>query len=673
MSPDRPAARWLEGVRRRLRAAGLADAVTAGSAAGAAVLVVSAAVGAEPRTSAAASGAAGVVVSAAVAVAAWRRWSPARAALAADRAAGLDNLLVTAEEIARGGTTAHPRLVDAVWQALDERVPRAPGARVAPLAAPLLRAAASVAVVAALAWSAGGQPGVGRRVLPPVAAATPVGIESVDVVVTPPAYTGRPPEAASDPAVVRALAGSRIRIDVRASAAAVSVTTAGGTAVPMVEGEAGRFHAELAAGQPMAVVLRPSAPDGRAGQERLLTIGVDSDGPPTVRIVSPGRDLRVPTPETVVEVAIEASDDIGLRELALGYTRVSGSGEAFSFVEGSVPVAIVGRDAGVWRGRARLDLQAMGLGDGDAVAYRARARDGNPAGAPAVSASFLVEVGREGGASSDGFALPKDEERQGLSQQMLILHTEALHAKRAGLDAETWAEETRRLAVEQRMVKAEFVFMTGGEVEDEVAEAESSSELAEGRLENSSQVELLTAIRAMSRAEAALNGGDTTSALVFERQGLDALQRAFAKRRYFLRTLPERSRIDMGRRLSGELDAATSWRREASAAGGGELGDLAALASALGDALARSGPPDAGLAARVAAYDPAWADLQAAARGMVNGATPEDRRQALADAVRLLSARALARLAPAPGGGLPGDPLAGRLADERARRRGAPR
>ncbi len=59
------------------------------------------------------------------------------------------------------------------------------------------------------------------------------------------------------------------------------------------------------------------------------------------------------------------------------------------------------------------------------------------------------------------------------------------------------------------MVKAEFVFMTGGEVEDEVAEAEAGHELAEGRGENQSQVDLLAAIREMSRAEARLNAGDT--------------------------------------------------------------------------------------------------------------------------------------------------------------------
>jgi hypothetical protein len=102
------------------------------------------------------------------------------------------------------------------------------------------------------------------------------------------------------------------------------------------------------------------------------------------------------------------------------------------------------------------------------------------------------------------------------------------------------------------------VFMTGGHVHDEVEEAEQSNEIAEGRLENSATVEMMNAIREMSRAEARLNAGDTGQALPYERAALKALQRAFDRRRYFLRTLPDRARIDMSRRLTGELENARS-------------------------------------------------------------------------------------------------------------------
>ena len=106
--------------------------------------------------------------------------------------------------------------------------------------------------------------------------------------------------------------------------------------------------------------------------------------------------------------------------------------------------------------------------------------------------------------------------------------------------------------MEQRMVRAEVVFLGGGEIEDEVEEAAHSHELAEGRLENRGRAEMLRAINFMSRAEAQLNDGRADEALAFERQALASLERALDRRRYFLRTLPDRSRIDATRRLTGD-------------------------------------------------------------------------------------------------------------------------
>ncbi len=203
-----------------------------------------------------------------------------------------------------------------------------------------------------------------------------------------------------------------------------------------------------------------------------------------------------------------------------------------------------------WRGETQIDLDALKLVDGDTLVYRAIATDRKPGADPSMSDTFLIEIGRLAGVASTGFAVDEDRDRQGLSQQMLIIKTERLHASRNSMAAEAFQEQSRLLAVEQRMVKAEFVFMTGGEVADEIEEAEHAHELAEGRFENTAQVELLTAIREMSRAEARLNAADTAQALTYERAALRALQRAFDRRRYLLRTLPERARIDPARRLT---------------------------------------------------------------------------------------------------------------------------
>jgi hypothetical protein len=108
--------------------------------------------------------------------------------------------------------------------------------------------------------------------------------------------------------------------------------------------------------------------------------------------------------------------------------------------------------------------------------------------------------------------------------------------------------------------------MLGGEVEDEEVEAEQSTELQAGRLENRGQRDVRAATIAMSQAEKALTGADTAAALVAERAAVAALQRAFSRERYLLRALAQRSRLDPSRRLTGSLSEAAGWRRTPPAA-----------------------------------------------------------------------------------------------------------
>jgi len=145
---------------------------------------------------------------------------------------------------------------------------------------------------------------------------------------------------------------------------------------------------------------------------------------------------------------------------------------------------------------------------------------------------------------------------------MLILKTDRLKRDRSSMTQSDFNEAALNLAVEQRMIRAEFVFMLGGEVEDEEVEAEQSSELQEGRLQNRGQRDLRAATVAMSQAEKLLTGSDTGRALTAERAAVAALQRAFTRDRYILRALATRTQLDPQRRLTGSLSQAVDWRRE---------------------------------------------------------------------------------------------------------------
>jgi hypothetical protein len=356
--------------------------------------------------------------------------------------------------------------------------------------------------------------------------------------------------------------------------------------------------------------------------------------------------------------------------LVLRYTKVSGSGETFSFEEGQLPVKVRAEGPSEWRGETQIDLDALKLVDGDTLVYRAIATDQKPGADPSMSDSYLIEIGKMAGVASTGFAVDEDRDRQGLSQQMLIIKTERLHASRNSMEAEAFQEQSRLLAIEQRMVKAEFVFMTGGEVADEIQEAEHAHELAEGRFENTAQVELLTAIREMSRAEARLNAADTGRALTYERAALRALQRAFDRRRYLLRTLPERARIDLDRRLTGDVSAVqTPTRASAAAAVDEALVRIRQIMSELEQAINRGENLGAALASKVLAIDPSSKVLQQASMVMASGGSMDERTAGARSAHRALSEVLRQRLASAPTLQITDQPLMGRFADELRRSR----
>ena len=565
--PDERLSRFLSRYRRRFVTASVCVAVVIACAAAGAVLAVATLT--PITTSAMRAIALSTFIGAALlfALQGWRRWTWARVARAIEARAPLDNLVITAEEIVSGRLLpGHGPLRDEVLTGAVLRLETLRAQAVPPLKLPVAAATLALAGVTAMF--------VALPQAVPVDASAPdvrtsgattrqLTAGDLRVRVTAPAYTRRAPKESLNPTSVTALEGSRVTLELELG---TPEGTGDGTAVVLqdLEGRKTPFSVrdsravlELVATASRPLLVRQADAAGTT-TDRLIHLRVEPDERATVSIRAPAKDLVFPEGRGQVRIQIEARDDVALQTLVLRYTRVSGSGETFTFQEGEWPLEITREGAGHWQGHAVLALEALQLQDGDTLVYRALARDSRPGADPSASDSYLIEIGRLTGVAAQGFALPEERDRQAISQQMLIIKTERLHATKQTLNDATFLEQSQLLAVEQRMVQAEFVFMTGGHVHDEVAEAEQSHELAEGRLENAATVEMLNAIREMSRAEARLNAGDTATALAHERAALEALQRAFDRRRYFLRTLPERARIDLSRRLTGELETAQS-------------------------------------------------------------------------------------------------------------------
>lgn len=551
-----------------------------------------------------------------------RRRTPISASIE-QRAPACRNIVITADELSSGA-----RVSERIGVVVNHQAARI--VRGLDLAALFPARNAVVALVAALGlWTATVaatrvSPAISlRTVLSPSTSAA--AIDGVDVTVTPPAYTGRPVESSRDPARIEALAGSRVKLVVRSRASSVALELLGGHDT-LVASRPGTFSGEFQADADGYVALQPATREAR-GAARLIGLSVISDSPPRVRITAPAKDLFLRDAHHTIDLAIETSDDIALASLRLRYTKVSGSGERFTFTEGEVPLAVSRADARTWTARASWPLDKLGLDAGDLVVYRAVATDHRPGAPPAESDSYIAEILAPGGVAAPGFALDPDVERYAVSQQMVIVKTERLAARRASISAETFADSSHELAAEQRKVRAEFVFMMGGEIADESAdaisdlneeqEAEGESDLLAGRMQNRGRIALLRAIRSMSRAAASLTTAELTPALTHERAALTQLERAFSHNRIILRALTEHERLDFTRRLTGTLtDAARDTRPAVEIAPGARvtslrraLADIATLA-ATRSLSSSSASRASSLAADVLRIDPSSKALQ---------------------------------------------------------------
>jgi hypothetical protein len=470
----------------------------------------------------------------------------------------LRNLLVTAEELLPESRHLASYMKDRVFADAARRVAPIDPRRVVPLTA------ASVTAVLALC-SLGvafrvHQARVSEQVAPAIAGvAEPARPSDGELVVEirPPAYTGRPLARLQNPSTIQAMAGSQMQLRIAPMGANTTarIRMNGIALAVRRDGTAAVADAELTESGYLAV-------DGAGRERRLIPLSVVPDRAPEVRIVAPARDMRMDSASGTIAIEATAQDDLGLASMEIRYTRISGTGEQFEFHEGTFVASVERQTDRDWRARTRLSLPDLKLEPGDALVYRAVARDKRPDEAGlGTSDTYFVEIAAPGDVALAGFDMPPDRERYVLSQQMIVLKIERLLARERSISKAAVQEADAAIAAEQRAVRANFLFLLGGGVEDEEQEAETSTDILEGRFENRARQEILAATRLMTRAEQALSAAATALALPPAREAAQALQRAFGHSRYLLRALPSRARIDPARRLTGDRSSAIDWLR----------------------------------------------------------------------------------------------------------------
>ncbi|HSC26249.1 MAG TPA: hypothetical protein VLD67_03185 [Vicinamibacterales bacterium] len=559
--PEKLLGERIDSVARRLRTRFVMRACGLGALVGTSVTALSLALSVRG-----AHGSVAAVLGAAAAAAAYLqparpRWRPAAAARAIEAARPESrNVVITAEELRRMPDRARSWIRSRVFA----DAARAVDGLAAGAVVPLFRDGAALGIALAI-WTIAAA-GVVQRLpgiaWPPVERAAPGGSPEGErpprlvATVFPPAYLAEPTLTLENPDRINAVRGSRLVLSLQSAGTDWRIRFGSRPLPARTENSAVTVELPLVEDGYLAIE-RPDAASAR----RLVPVTISPDGGPAVRIEMPARDLLVTRATGSLRIEASARDDHALHSLELRYTKVSGSGEQFTFREGVLALEVNRDSAREWKGRSTLALSAFGLEPGDALVYRAVGRDGRGDEGLGSSETYFVEVAGPGQAVPAGFELPPDRERYAFSQQMIVLKIERLRSRERSMPRDTVAGEAADIAAEQRAVRAHFVFLTGGHVEDEEEEAAHSHEIQEGRLENTARREIGLAIRHMTLAEQALVAVRTGDALPSARAAVGALQRAFGRNRYLLRTLPVRSRLDPSRRLSGDARSAADWSR----------------------------------------------------------------------------------------------------------------
>ena len=412
--------------------------------------------------------------------------------------------------------------------------------------------------------------------------------------IVPPAYSGLPAQSVDEPHGITALVGSAITIRGRGSPGAIAVTL----------GER-QLQPSAADGAWLLRLTMPAAPSAvrlTAGKRtRWIVLEPRADAVPSVRLRSPARDSVLRSPAGMVALVAEASDDHGLASAAFEVIISSGQGESFSFRT----LTLGARDP---RGATSLDLQAglrldsLNLAAGDVLHLRAVARDANTVSGPGTGASETrsIRIARAGEYDSVAVegAPPPEVDKSLLSQRMLILAAERLHARRNSLARPQMVSESRGIASDQARLRqrvGELVFIrlegedTGEHAhgpgdghehgpddlaamtpEQLMAAAEAATahdgsaplDFAEGEspIVNVNRP-LLEAYNAMWQAGSELEQGSPGRALPHMRAALDALQRARAAERVYLRGRPPAVVVDIAdARMKGAERGAPAMR-----------------------------------------------------------------------------------------------------------------
>ena len=402
-------------------------------------------------------------------------------------------------------------------------------------------------------------------------------LASIVVRVTPPAYAGLASRTYDDPTTVAALAGSRVSIE--GLGGSVRGVLGVDTLAVRMAGNGWSIALPL---PPRAAAVRLLGPV----RERVLVFDPIADSIPAARLDEPSRDSVLRVAKGRIVLRAEVRDDHGLADVAFEYIVSSGAGESFTFRSGRVAARRFGTGERVANVEGSLSLDTLRLGPGDLIHLRAVASDRNDVTGPGVGASEsrtlrIARADEYDSVSVDPMP-PGEPEKNALSQRMILQMTQELRARERRMARGDVARDSRRVGVEQTRLRrrvGEIVFLrlgedTGGEHShfagdghDHGAEKPLDPDSILAAAERASNVDatrqlegdgdetpvvainrpLLEAYNHMWRASTELETANPGGAIPWMERAIEALERARAAERIYLRGRPPRVVVDLAK------------------------------------------------------------------------------------------------------------------------------
>lgn len=391
--------------------------------------------------------------------------------------------------------------------------------------------------------------------------AIPVGsrLENIEVVVTPPAYTGQEATTLDDPTTISGLTGSRITV--RGSGSPSGITAAlPGSNVNVGAAQGGWSASLVMPAKPAALTLKDRTYD------RLIVLDPHADTPPKIVLTSPLRDTTLRAAQLVIHLDATATDDVGLRGAYFEYLITTGSGEIFNARTITTPVVSFG---GSRNGTidATLDLASLKLNQGDVVSIRAITQDGNTLTGPGTATSdtrtFRIARADEYDSVAVDAAAPLPVDTAAVSQRMLIIMTEKLVKEQKNLTRKELVRRSGEIGdledkIRKRVHEILFEIEGGGAEEENAGGADADpSKTLEGEepdaTRQNNNPDLFEAYQFLWAAVRSLQIAEPAPALPPMRSALKALDRARLANRLYLRGMPPKVVVDIARvRMSGK-------------------------------------------------------------------------------------------------------------------------